>query len=583
MTLGARLGGDISPYFFLTKLERDSMSRLRCIIFILPLIGYPHFETTAQIDPKEGTSTVSGRVTLKGKPIRSVMVVLQSQMIGSSSDPGSTLRAKTDENGRFRITKVTAGRYYLSAIAPGFVAVGWMPFEPECKSLNIVDGENVENIDLELKRGGVITGRVTDSNGQPLVDEQVELLKLDKTGKPEFFYLQNLHEIDSTDDRGVYRIYGLPEGRYLVSVGSFQEEGSIAIQPNPTYYPRTFHPNVASESEAKIIEISEGTEVTGVDIAVAEARKAYDVFGRVVNAENGRPVAEAGISYSSVLPDGRTGRVVSKGERSDANGEFHLRGVLPGKFAILADDNRDSGFYSDPTICEINDDDLHGVEIKVWQGGSISGVAVIEGTNDPVILNKVSKIQASVFNGSGQMRVPGRRMTINPDGSFHAKGLQPGKNIIALGYNPEIQGLLVSRVERDGILQREGIEVGPGEQVSNVRVVFNYGNLAIHGKVKIIGGMLPKNVGLHVRASRMNMPAPNSSDVDARGQFTIENLVPGEYELSLFHYVSTPGEEQVDERLLKAISQVKQRVIVNTDSQLQITLVLDLSRREGNQ
>jgi hypothetical protein len=219
------------------------MSRLWRIIFILPLIGFPHFELTAQIQlkgPKEGTSTVSGRVTLKGKPARDVTVVLQSQMIGSSSDPGSTPRAKTDENGWFRITKVTAGRYYLSAIATGFVAVGSMPFEPECKSLNVGEGENVENIDLELKRGGVITGRVTDSNGQPLVDEQVELLKLDKTGRPEFFYLHNLHEIDSTDDRGIYRIYGLTEGRYLVSVGSFQGEGKIAIQSNPTYYPRTF-------------------------------------------------------------------------------------------------------------------------------------------------------------------------------------------------------------------------------------------------------------------------------------------------------------------------------------------------------
>ncbi len=557
------------------------MSRLRCIIFILPLIGFLHFESTAQIQlkgPKEGTSIVSGRVTLKGKPARDVTVILQSQMIVSSSDPSSTPRAKTDENGRFSITKVIAGRYYLNAVAPGFVAVGWTSFEPDGKSLNVVDGENVENINLELKRGGVITGRVTDSNGQPLVDEQVELLKLDKTGKPESVYLRNLHEIDSTDDRGIYRIYGLPEGRYLVSVGIFQGEGSLALQSNPTYYPRTFHPNVASESEAKIIEISEGTEVAGVDITVAEARKAYDVFGRVVNAKNGQPVAEALISYGFVSSNGQTGRVGSKGERSDANGEFHLRGMLPGKFAILAEDNRDSEFYSDPTICEINDGDVHGVEIKVWQGGSISGVVVIEGTNDPAILNKVSKIQASVHNKSDQIRVPGRRMTINPDGSFYARGLQPGKNVIVLGYNPEIQGLLVSRVERDGILQREGIEVGPGEQVSNVRVVFNYGNLAIHGEVKIIGGTLPNNVGLNVRASRMNMPTPYSN-VDARGQFVIENLSLGEYELNLIHYISIPGGEQVDERLLKAISLVKQKIIVSAENRPQVTLVLDLNRR----
>jgi hypothetical protein len=169
-------------------------------------------------------------------------------------------------------------------------------------------------------------------------------------------------------------------------------------------------------------------------------------------------------------------------------------------------------------------------------------------------------------------------ITVNPDGSFHARGVSPGKNVFLRFENPELQGLTMSRVERDGVLYDEGFEVGPGEQVSNVRVVFNYGILVIRGEVKIVGGTLPKNVGLYVDSSRINMPLSNGSNIDSRGQFMIKNLSPGEYELSLFHY----GEEQVDEHILKAISQVKQRVIVTTDSQPQVTLVLDLSRREGS-
>src|SRR5262249_10119984 len=123
----------------------------------------------------------------------------------------------------------------------------------------------------------------------------------------------------------------------------------------------------------------------------------------------------------------------------------------------------------------------------------------------------------------------------------------------------------------------------PGEQVSNVRLVYNYGILVIRGEVKIVGGTLPKNVGLYVRSNRINMAPSNGSDIDTRGQFRIENLAPGEYEISLFHYISIPGEEQVDERLLKAISKVKQRVILGADNQPQVTLTLDLSRREGDQ
>jgi hypothetical protein len=141
------------------------MSRLECIIFILPLIGYPHFVLTAQTQlksPKEGASTVSGRVTLKGEPARGVTVVLRSPRMVYSRDLDSMPGAKTDENGRFRITKVTAGRYYITAIAPGLVAAGGVSFGPEGKSLNLADGEIVENIDLELKPGGVITGRIVD-------------------------------------------------------------------------------------------------------------------------------------------------------------------------------------------------------------------------------------------------------------------------------------------------------------------------------------------------------------------------------------------------------------------------------------
>jgi hypothetical protein len=128
------------------------MSRLGYIIFILSLIGYPHFELTAQTQlksPREGTSTVSGRITLKGEPARGVTVILHSRMRDFLLNPGSLPEAKTDENGRFRITKVVAGVYSVRAVAPGLVASGEVSFEPEGKYLNLADGEVVENIDLE--------------------------------------------------------------------------------------------------------------------------------------------------------------------------------------------------------------------------------------------------------------------------------------------------------------------------------------------------------------------------------------------------------------------------------------------------
>src|SRR5262245_51503306 len=75
-------------------------------------------------DVREGTAEVSGRVTLKGEPVRGVSVVLQPyRQIGAAAQSPAA-RSKTDARGSFRITGVPAGRYLISAMAPGFISSG---------------------------------------------------------------------------------------------------------------------------------------------------------------------------------------------------------------------------------------------------------------------------------------------------------------------------------------------------------------------------------------------------------------------------------------------------------------------------
>src|SRR5215475_11418042 len=105
-------------------------------------------------ETKAGTSTVSGHVTLKGEPAKNVLVYLQPDVL-PLSNPDAYLRARTDDNGQFRITGVTAGAYYVYALAPGFISSD-MP-RMEGRSLNVSEGENIGNIDFELKQGAVIT------------------------------------------------------------------------------------------------------------------------------------------------------------------------------------------------------------------------------------------------------------------------------------------------------------------------------------------------------------------------------------------------------------------------------------------
>src|SRR5262245_16177967 len=251
---------------------------MRKLSFALGILVLPFAFHSAQAqaaEAKAGTATVSGRVTLKGEPARGVTVIMQAQNQNSTN----ALRARTDESGRFNFTGLPAGKYSVFAAEPGYV----LPESPSFpgmrgRMLNLSDGDRVENVDLEIKRGGVIDGRITDSQGRPVVEERVNLIKLNPNNRSGDAYNQGVHyEMYQTDDRGLYRIYGLPEGRYLVSVGYAESFLSANIIPTREFYPRGFYPNATSDSEAKVIEVSEGSEANKIDITNSDPKhERYD-------------------------------------------------------------------------------------------------------------------------------------------------------------------------------------------------------------------------------------------------------------------------------------------------------------------
>ena len=249
-----------------------------------------------------------------------------------SGNDGTTPSAKTNENGYFRITGLPAGSYVPISLTPGYImSKGGTDYTmARGPVFDIAEGEVIENFDIELIPGGVITGRVTDSNGRPLVEEQVQLWWFDKNGTTLELNTRPIQKMLTTDDRGVYRIFGLPEGRYILSAGAYSkgEDG---------YVQRTYHPDVTDKSQAKVVEVGAGQEVTGIDINVAEVEKTYSIFGRVVNADDGKPVGEAKVELRFLSPDGNDigGEGFSNGH-SNSNGAFQLSNVPPGKYFAYA-------------------------------------------------------------------------------------------------------------------------------------------------------------------------------------------------------------------------------------------------------
>ena len=540
----------------------------------------------AQTVQKQGTGVISGRVTSGDKGIANVPVQLYAQ--DRFPNRSAIASAKTDYQGNYKLTNVPAGRYTISAVAPTMVAQSDTPYGGPGKLVTLAEGETVEKIDFALVRGGVITGRITDADGAPVIEEQVQLNPVGQPGPMRSSMMFNPFMMQ-TDDRGIYRIYGIPPGNYNVSVGVSKEGGFGSYGGARGYFALTYYPSVTEQAKATAIEVKEGSEASNIDITLGRKEKTYVATGRVVD-ENGQPVPNISIGYSPLTKEGRTGGFMT-GMPSDTQGRFRFEGLLPGRYvaALWNYGNNSSDGYSNPTQFEVLDSDVSGLEIKMKQGATLSGVAVIEGTTDRSVLSQLNQVWvvASPLGDRSRMMMPDfSRTKVAPDGTFTIKGLHPGKFNLYLSSFPPVPGFKLSRVEHDGVAQKE-FEITQGAQITGVRLVIQYGSGSIRGVVKTDGDALPdvRRMSLGLRPLTTDTTANPQGPVvqvdqmgrytiDSRGRFLIEGLTTGEYEVILS--ISPNDGER------RRPAPIRQRVSVTSGFESEVTLTINATQPEGS-
>ena len=158
-----------------------------------------------------GTATVSGTIVVagSGQPARRARVML------NVTEGGGSRTAMTDENGRFVFSGLGAGRYNLSVSKNGHVGVTYGQSRPGRAGtpIQLADGEQF-TANLQLPRGSVITGTILDEYGEPSAGIQVRVLRYVMQGGRRTLQQSGS---GSTDDRGIYRVFGLQPGDYVVS------------------------------------------------------------------------------------------------------------------------------------------------------------------------------------------------------------------------------------------------------------------------------------------------------------------------------------------------------------------------------
>ncbi|MCM3903161.1 MAG: carboxypeptidase regulatory-like domain-containing protein [Pyrinomonadaceae bacterium] len=506
------------------------MRHLTSSVFASALIisGLLFVPARSQIKPanKIESGTVSGRVTMKGKGMPGIVVGLRT---GESNQTRPKLKGTTDEDGKYRITNVPAGAYQVAPIAPAFVFSDYSRTGTTGKDLLIAEGETVEGFDFALVRGGVITGKVTDAEGRPVVEEFVHL-EMDDQSTPHSVGADGVQ----TDDRGIFRAFGVPPGKYRVSAGP-GDDGFLGGRGRPTYR-RTFYPGTTDRAQATVVEATEASEATNIDLTVVRMAKGVSVSGRVVDGKSGEPVGNVRLYLTKITVEGTSTSHTSSGiQGTNTKGEFRAEDLPPGKYTVSVAQQREN-LRSEPVAFDVLDQDVTGLMIKTSLGASLDGIVVIEGSPKSGGQQKFSPLFVSAFiRDESPQGGPGRYSVVKADGSFHVTGLPAGTVNLVLGEADDSGGhrnIVVLRIERDGVVQPNGIEVHNGEQVTGLRVFATQGTATIRGTVKIENGtLLPDGrvfVSIVKAGETSNMVSPT---VDTRGHFLATGLTSGSYEV----------------------------------------------------
>ena len=532
---------------------------MRNILRSLILLGltFACVLSVAATCPAQSTESgsIAGKVLLDGKPAQGVIIVATpdssnpARMYERMLKPSSAPRATTDSDGRYRIEGLRAGKYEVSVSSRVLVSAGSSRHE---SAVTVSDGA-VEGIDFSLLRGGVITGKITDSEGRPVINERVSLKTgLAAEGNMAFFTSMG-NRMYFTDDRGVYRVFGLQPGKYIVSAGGLQDSfWDILLKRRARA--RTYYPGVPDAARARPVELAAGAEVTGIDIKLGLIDKGVVISGRIIDSDTRVPVADAMIAYSKVTPpasakddsddekddekDEDFGRGMPRGfTTTNARGAFRFESVAPGKYKLEANSigafTDAGGFYADPLDFEVQYANIDKLELKIHRGGSISGVVAVENADRPDVTSELAGFMLMATATGAQSKPFSQTMTrVSSDLSFRISGLRPGKVKLS-GIPYEQQRFSVLRIERNGLPVTDGFDIQGNEQIAGVRIIVVEANCVLRGRVSVQGGSIPRDGYIVVNVRLLNDGDSNhGSPVDSKGEFSFENLAPGNYEVT---------------------------------------------------
>lgn len=506
-------------------------------------------------------SSIEGHVaSLTGEPLRKVTVRLQTVLTGPPAAGGvaqpTVFTGETDAQGNFAIADVDPGRYSLSAERSGYVRETYRERGVVNGTVSLAAGQRLTGIAFKLSPQAVVSGKVTDEDGDPVQGARVNVLKQAWiNGKRQF----QPSGTASAGPDGAYAVGNLAAGRYYVNASDprmNQFEAANSHGPSEGYL-TTYYPNVIDTAAAVPVDVAAGNEMRGMDIRMRKGR-VFRIRGHVNAA-----VDRAATMVLAIVP--RDGFIMT-GIRTapvHQDGTFVFDRVPPGEYSVqLLNSNvrNPDGTVAPPLTgranVSITDADVDNVLLAFGAGADITGTVTIVGSTQPAQPQQ----QAAAPGANLPLRValnPDGVLLLNagpanaetkPDGTFAIRGVGPAAyRVNVLNLPPGTYVKSVRFGGQDITNSKLDLSGGTGGELAIV-LSATAASLAgtVHGPD---GAALP---GVNVSLWVPGVPTAGAVDpargaiTDQNGTFRLQNLPPAEYRLAAWEQIE-PGLSGVPE------------------------------------
>ncbi|MDX2031547.1 MAG: carboxypeptidase-like regulatory domain-containing protein [Blastocatellia bacterium] len=505
--------------------------------------------------PAIAYGAITGRVTCEDGPVPFASVTV----IAGGRDRGIGSRTViADIEGNFKVDGLRAAALFVTASAPGYVQESASPAEgdestPAVPQTYYHIGDNVT---IRLTKGGVITGRVLNPAGDPVIGVRVVA---QSTGPPSSGFPGTGGSEAQTDDRGVYRIYGLPAGAYVVAAsaaagngpgGGFGGGGRGGFQRSPfannapVYYPS------GSRANAAEVAVTGGGESNGIDIQYRSQRGAA-VSGTVAGAST-----EAGREFTVVtLAHKASGQVVNTAflaprgglvRRGASPDSFTIIGVADGEYELTAHRNAgEDAAASAPVRVLVNGSDISGLTLALKPLASLRVRLQVE-SGIKCAAPRPATFEEQVFALRPDPANQSRPLVGVPDraGAIAFRGVPAGRyrlnahlldegwfvrSIAAPAAAPSAAKPATATAPKMMEISRTGLALKSGDRLTGVVVALSEGAAALDGKVSKTGPRWRVHL-VPVERERIEDVLRYAETLTGdNGAFRLRNLAPGKY------------------------------------------------------